>query len=205
MRQAVYELATLRQSLNLTGRLPNDVSQFLTHHAQAPTASHSARVAAQAVILARRLGVDAEQAEAAAWLHDVSAVIPDEARLQLAEAHGLAVLPEEVRLPMLVHQKLSALLARELFGVADAAVLSAIGCHTTLKRDASALDKVVFVADKIAWDQSGEPPYLGALQNALERSLDAAAWVYLDFLWQQRSRLPVLHPWVADAYQQLEP
>ena len=104
---------------------------------------------------------------------------------------------------MILHQKLSAILAHELFGVDDLAVLSAIGCHTTLRADATPLDKVVFLADKIAWDQSGSPPYRDALLDALTHSLDAGACVYLQHLWAQRATLPVVHPWFENAYRQL--
>lgn len=93
--------------------------------------------------------------------------------------------------------------AREIFGVSDEAVLSAVGCHTTLKVDASPLDKVVFIADKLAWDQPGVPPYFDEMKAALDVSLDAAALVYLQFLWDRRDSLRVVHPWMAAAYSQL--
>ena len=82
-------------------------------------------------------------------------------------------------------------------------MLSATGCHTTLKADASGLDKVVFVADKIAWDQPGTPPWLDALTRALDVSLDAAALVYLDYLWERRAQLLVVHPWFIAARAQI--
>jgi HD superfamily phosphohydrolase YqeK len=66
-----------------------------------------------------------------------------------------------------------------------------------------ALDKVVFIADKIAWDQAGMPPYLPQVCDALERSLDLAVYRYLDHLWAQRERLAVIHPWFVEAYDQL--
>ena len=103
---------------------------------------------------------------------------------------------------MLLHQKLSACLAYEAFGLADQAILSAIGCHTTLCVNATPLDKVVFVADKIAWDGSGDPPYLEAMAAAVERSLDQAAWCYLDYLWQRRATLAAAHPWFIAAHRQ---
>lgn len=197
-------LTSLGRGLELTGHLPKDVPRFLAQYGHAHTATHCAQVAVQAGRLAERFGVSASQAEAAGWLHDVSAVIPNERRVQVALNYGIEVLPEEERFPMIVHQKLSAHLAHDLFGVADADVLSAVGCHTTLKADASPLDKVVFVADKIAWDQEGRPPYLAALLSALEHSLDEAAFVYLDYLWKRRETLPVLHPWVVAARRQLQ-
>ena len=186
-----------------SGNLPEDVTRFLTERGHAHTAAHVAKVAAQASEFARRFGVDEARAEAAGWLHDISAVIPNEARIQTALENDIEVLPEERKLPMIVHQKLSALIARDLFDVTDTGVLSAIGCHTTLKADASPLDKVVFVADKVAWDQEGRPPYLAELEAALDSSLDDAAFVYLDDLWLRRDTLPVLHPWVAAAHRQL--
>ncbi|MFZ5824637.1 MAG: hypothetical protein ACOY94_09945 [Bacillota bacterium] len=65
----------------------------------------------------------------------------------------------------------SARVARDLFGVTDEAVLSAIGCHTTLKRDASLQDQ--------------------------------AALAYLQWMWEQRASLRVVHPWLREAYEQL--
>jgi len=119
-----------------------------------------------------------------------------------AHTLGVVILPEEAAFPMILHQKLSAVLARDLFGERNDAVLSAIGCHTTLKADASTLDTVVFVADKIAWDQPGIPPYRDELLAALAHSLDAAAFVYLGYLWERRETLGIIHPWFVDAYQQ---
>lgn len=183
-----------------TGRLQTDVPAFLIHHECPHTAAHVAAVAAEARRIAQVCDVDADLAETAAWLHDISAVIPNRGRIPAAQALGIDVLPEEAQFPLIIHQKLSVSIAAALFGVSDAAVLSAIGCHTTLKAGASRLDKVVFVADKIAWDQPGTPPYLTTLQNALAGSLDHAVRVYLEYLWAMRDSLKVIHPWMRDAY-----
>ena len=196
-------LQALKQDLKLSGDLPEDASRFLVQHGHAPTARHCGQVAKKAGELARQFDVNVSHAETAGWLHDISTVIPNEQRVQVALDYGLEVLPEEHKLPMIVHQKLSALIAYDLFNVTNSEVLSAIGCHTTLEKDASPLDKVVFIADKIAWDQEGQPPYRVELLTALEHSLDKAAFVYLDYLWQRRKTLPVLHPWVREAHQQL--
>jgi predicted HD superfamily hydrolase involved in NAD metabolism len=161
------------------------------------------RVAAQARRLAARFGEDEVSAEKAGWLHDVSAIVPIQERVPLAESLGLEVLDEERRLPMIVHQKLSAIIAREAFRITAASVLSAIGCHTTLRAGASRLDKVVFVADKIAWDQPGDPPWLIEITVALDESLDAAALCYINYLWERRATLTVVHPWLVAAREEL--
>lgn len=69
--------------------------------------------------------------------------------------------------------------------------------------DPSQLDLVLFVADKIEWDQAGTPPYLPSLLRGLDQSLEHAAFCYLSYLWEQRDKLRVLHPWLAAAYQWL--
>ena len=58
--------------------------------------------------------------------------------------------------------------------ITDSAVLSAIECHTTLYANATPYDMALFIADKLAWDQPGIPPYDKAVRYALEYSLEAA-------------------------------
>ncbi len=197
------ELAVLLDNVTMTGEIRVDAVRFLKRHDCSPIAGHSMRVAQEARRLAARWGENTDAAEVAGWLHDISGVVSNERRIPLAESLGIEVLPEERRLPMIVHQKLSAAIARDLFNVSDETVLSAIGCHTTLKSKATALDKIVFVSDKIKWDQPGEPPYLSEILTASAYSLDRAACVYLGYLWERRDKLPVLHPWVFAAYQEL--
>ena len=187
----------------VTGDMRHDVIHFLVESGLPDTAAHVIDVADEAVRLATMFGVSQRQAELAGLLHDISAVIPNEQRVQAARDLDIELLPEEESFPMIVHQKLSVPIARELFSVTDAEVLSAIECHTTLKADPSMLDKVLFVADKIAWDQPGRPPYLDDLLAALDESLDQAALVYLNFLWAQREQLRVVHPWMVAAREHL--
>jgi predicted HD superfamily hydrolase involved in NAD metabolism len=198
-------LAQLKRDATITGNVRTDVPAFLIGHGQPKTAGHCAAVALEARRVADMVGEDQEKAGTGGWLHDVSVIIPNEQRIEAAQAWGVEILPEEETFPMIIHQKLSVVLAREVFGVRDETVLSAIGCHTTLKAGASHLDKVVFIADKIAWDQPGQPPYLDELLAGLERSLDEGVFVYINYLWAQRATLKVVHPWLVDAYEALKP
>jgi len=196
-------LDQLTAGVVFTGDIAKDVVTFLMSHGCPRTAMHSAAVATEAQRIAAAVGIAPHTAAQAGWLHDVSAVIPMEERVAAAEALAIPVLAEERALPMILHQKLAATLARDLFGVTNAEVLNAIGCHTTLKAGASTLDKVLFVADKLAWDQPGEPPYRMALEAALAQSLDAAVCVYLRYLWERRTTLAVVHPWLVAAHAHL--
>lgn len=187
----------------LNDKLIKDARQFLTFYNRSKTIEHSDAVAAESVKLANRFGADPVKAELAGFLHDISAVIPNQKRLGYALANQIEALPEERKAPMILHQKISSVICSGVFGINDEAILSAVGCHTTLKANAALLDKIVFLADKIAWDQSGTPPYLEALLTALDESLDAAILVYLNHLWAQREKLLVIHPWMVAAREEL--
>ncbi|MGN7383749.1 bis(5'-nucleosyl)-tetraphosphatase (symmetrical) YqeK [Paenibacillus sp. SAFN-117] len=189
--------------LEMTGSLEKDVAGFLTRHRRPKTAEHSINVGRKARELAARFGADPDQAEAAGYLHDISAIFPNEERIEVSRQLGIEVLPEEELFPMIIHQKMSRVMARELFHVTDEPILSAVECHTTLKPGSSLMDRIVFVADKIAWDQQGIPPYLDSLLDELDHSIAHAALVYLEFLWDRRHNLKVLHPWAEAAYKEL--
>lgn len=186
-----------------SGVLESDVKTLLLQHGHEHTYQHVKAVAKTATELASRFGGSAAKSETAAWLHDISAIVPKQERIQVARALGLEVLPEEEQFPMIIHQKLSVPISRGVFGVNDPDVLAAVECHTTLRAKASLTEKIVFVADKIAWDQSGTPPYVSKLNAGLEHSIDAAALAYLDYLWQRRDELRVLHPWAIEARSDL--
>jgi predicted HD superfamily hydrolase involved in NAD metabolism len=196
-------LIQLGAGLPFSGEIARDVPAFLTAHGRPDTVAHCGAVAAEARRVAELADADLDTAEVAGWLHDISVIIPSEQRVVIAEQLGVEVLPEEALFPMIIHQKLSAVLAREIFQIQDDAILSAVGCHTTLKAGATLLDKVLFVADKLAWDQPGHAPFHDDMRAALDHSLDQAALVYLRYLWEQRARLKVLHPWAQAAYIEL--
>jgi HD superfamily phosphohydrolase YqeK len=232
-------LRQLAEGFAFTGSVPADAPAFLVCHGHAATAQHSAGVAVEAGRISGLLYPSddplAQAAVQAAWLHDISAVFPGPQRADVADALGIDVLPEERVYPPILHQKLSAILARELFGVIDKAVLDAIACHTTLREHATVLDQIVFLADKLAWDQPGAPPYRDAIAAALScaepdcgqgrlrtpvaepatpgatgcqlgsppRRLDAATLAYLDYVWLRRNSLPVIHPWMRGAHDDL--
>ncbi|KJB88165.1 HAD family hydrolase [Paenibacillus sp. E194] len=196
-------LNKLVQQVEFTGNIEQNIQRFLTANHCPHTADHSRSVGAEAGRVARIYGADPERAELAGWLHDISAVFPNEERIEAARQLGIDILPEEEQFPMIIHQKLSKVMARDIFGVQDAEVLDAVGCHTTLRADASQLDLVLFVADKIAWDQQGTPPYIEELHHNLAISLEHAAFAYIQYLWERKDTLKVIHPWLADAYKQL--
>lgn len=178
------------------------IKRYYLRNNKPKTYAHVRAVADECAKIAAKYGLDAEKCELAALLHDISAVIsPDEMTARAAE-RGLHIYEAERRYPFLLHQRISRIIAKDEFGVTDEATLSAIECHTTLKRAPSGCDMAVFIADKIAWDREGAPPYLAAVRAALEISLEKACLAYINFAIKNGMML-CPHDWLLDAREYL--
>ncbi|PJI09560.1 MULTISPECIES: bis(5'-nucleosyl)-tetraphosphatase (symmetrical) YqeK [Clostridium] len=192
--------ASLINNITFTGNIKIDSQKLLKNYHQFVTAEHSLRVAKEAKVLAERYGINNEKAEIAGLLHDISGIYPSDERLKIAEELGLNIFEEERVLPLILHQRISAIMAEELFHVHDKEILSAIACHTTLKAKASKMDMVLFVADKIQWDKEGVPPYLDELEKSLSVSLKNGTFSYIKY---QLKHAKIIHPWLREAYKDL--
>lgn len=170
---------------------------------KAGTLAHVKEVADTAEWLGRIHGLDVEKLRLAAMLHDVSAVISPEEMYRIATERGMTIDPAEEKYRFLLHQRISKIMAREEFGVTDEDVLSAIECHTTLRKGASVYDKAVFLADKISWDRGGVPPYYDELKTRAEKSLDDACLYFIRYQFDN-GLLLMPHTWLTEAYEELK-
>ncbi|KYC83834.1 hypothetical protein CHCC15075_4057 [Bacillus licheniformis] len=132
--ESLMNIEGIEMEVRCTGDVCSDALEFLRRHNHEKTAEHSIRVKQAAERLANRFHVPAQKAGIAGMMHDIRGVIPNEKRIAAAEALGIDILPEERIFPMIIHQKLSKVMARDLFQVADEDILNAIECHTTLKK-----------------------------------------------------------------------
>lgn len=186
-----------------TNELYEDSYNLLILHNRRIVAQHSREVAKECKRLAKRFGVNEELTEISGLLHDISAVYPFDKRLEVSNNLGLEVLKEESEFPLILHQKISAVMARDIWNINDEEVLNAISCHTTLKSNFSKLDLVLFIADKIKWDQKGTPPYIESINKGVDISLEHGAYAYIKYLMENKSKLKVIHPWLIEAYNEL--
>jgi len=193
----------LTKHVSFTGELKTDITLFLTLNHCPETANHCLEVGSESRRIAKLFNVNIRAAETAGWLHDISTVIPNNQRIEVARQLQIEVLPEEESFPMIIHQKISKVMAQEIFKINDQEILNAIGCHTTLRSNSTLLDQVLFVADKISWDQIGIPPYINELNRNLEESLTHGAFAYINYLWERKETLRVVHPWLREAYEEL--
>lgn len=189
----------------LAGDLVTDVTAFFHLHNDPKTLEHTLEVAKEARRIAESYdAASVHQAVQAALLHDISNVIPVSQMLQTVERLSIEILDEERLYARSVHQKLSKAMARHMFGIEDAVILSAIESHTTYKPHASLVDKILFVSDKISWRLPGEHPHLMEMRVCVnEGELDRAILIYLNSIWEQRVKLKLVHPWLISAREEL--
>ncbi len=193
-------LSNAFEGFSFSGDITTDVLGLLHHHGRQDVAKHVLAVAKTAQRLAPIYDVDSEAAYSAGLLHDISLIFSTSQMLQTALDLGLEPVTAEKRVPYLLHGKLSAAMAEIVFGVKNDSLVHGISCHTTLCAKATTLDKVLFLADKMSWDQE-HSPFKPELETALEKSLDEAVGVFLSWEWKQKDKLDAIHPWLIDAWQ----
>jgi predicted HD superfamily hydrolase involved in NAD metabolism len=192
-------------SCNFTGDIKADVKSILYSHNKAKTYDHVRNIAEMNVKIATQYGLDETICELCGYLHDISAIIPPQDMMSYAITNNWYIDESERKYPMLLHQRISRVIAQEDFKITDERILSAIGHHTTLKANPSAYDMAVFVADKLAWDLTethGQAPFYTVVNDALKHSLKIASLAYMDYMEQNDM---ILHPhkWWVEAAQWL--
>ena len=110
---------------------------------------HSLGVAETAVFLARRFGVDEEQAKVAGLLHDCAREFRNEDLIAEAEKRLIMVGNIERQMPLLLHAYVGSRLVTEKYGVSDHAIEQAIWRHTVGGAKMTKLDKIIWFADMI--------------------------------------------------------
>lgn len=198
-------LCTLSEYLvmpKLDDGINNAIKDFYLSHGKENTYHHVAAVTKVAIVLAKRFGADQKKCKLAALLHDISVVIDPAKMLVLAHQLNWKLDPAEQKYPFLLHQNISSLIAQKYFEITDEVILSAISHHTTLKADPSKIDMIIFLADKIAWDQPGRPPFQELVEQALDISLENACYSYIKYQFDHHLLLYPHHQIIA-AYDSL--
>lgn len=139
----------------ITSNLAESVDSIFRAYGLNVCNEHVKRVTDYIVKVADKFNVDKKKAMTASLLHDIGGIVPRHERIEYCDINCISLCEEERILPLIIHQKISRHLAITQFGIIDEEILSAIACHTTMKKDASQLDMLLFISDKIEWDQCG--------------------------------------------------
>ncbi len=134
---------------------------------------HSLLVAHTARSLAKKHGIDPEQAALAGLLHDCAKCMPLGTMQSIARENRLLLDKETLQSENLLHGPVGAVVAERDFGVSDPNILSAIRCHTTGKVGMLPLDMIVFLSDKIEPSRRSYPA-LEVVRELAQTDLAAA-------------------------------
>lgn len=109
---------------------------------------HTKGVIKSARELALKWGGNVEDAQHAGLFHDITKHLTEQEQLNLCEKYGIIVDNVEKRSYKLLHAKTASSVAKHEYGMNDEVSL-AICYHTTLRRDMTLIEKILYLADYI--------------------------------------------------------
>jgi predicted HD superfamily hydrolase involved in NAD metabolism len=170
------------------------VLAWLAENVPASRINHILGVEQMAVDLAEHYNLDREKAAMAGLMHDLAKYFHPQKLLQMAEVAGLEVDEVMAATPHLLHADVSAIVARDTFGVEDEEVLQAIANHTLGRPGMSPLSCIVFLADTLEPGR-GDSAQLQNLRKLSSEHLEKAVWLTCDYTFQFLLLSPCLiHP-----------
>jgi len=132
------------------------------------------------VELARHYKLDIEKAAQAGLMHDLAKYFEPQRLLEMARTEGLEIDEVMMATPHLLHAEVSAIVARDTFGVEDEEILQAITNHTLGRPGMSLLSCIVFLADSLEPGR-GNTPELETLRQMSYQNLARAVWLTCDY------------------------
>lgn len=167
---------------------------WLADRVPAKRIQHILGVEQMATELALHHQLDAHKAAQAGLMHDLAKYFKPQLLLQMAEAEGLPIDEVDVATPHLLHADVSAIVARDEFGINDPEILSAIADHTLGRPGMSPMSCIVFLADTLEAGR-GDTPELQSLRQLSYQNLHQAVWQTCDYSLQYLlSTRCLIHP-----------
>lgn len=156
------------------------VLSWLADNVPASRLQHILGVEQMSAQLARHYDLDVEKAAMAGLMHDLAKYFKPNVLLQMARDAGIELDPVFEAVPHLLHADVSAIVARNQFGVQDGATLQAIALHTLGCPGMSPLSCVVFLADSLE-PSRGNTSELERLRQVSFSNLYKAVWLTCDY------------------------
>ncbi len=152
-----------------TEQMKEKLGSMLTEHRY----THSIGVMETAIEMAKRFGVDQEQAMLAGLLHDCAKQIDHDTQIAMCDQLGIVLDQVKRESSALIHADLGARLAETEFGITDESILGAIRYHTLGRANMTQLEKVLYLADII---EPNRKPFegLAQLRELCQKNLDEA-------------------------------
>lgn len=155
---------------------------------------HILGVEQYAAQLANAHHLDACKAAQAGLLHDLAKFFPAPTLLAMAEVENLTLDEILQSYPHLLHADVSAMVARDRFGISDPEILNAIRNHTLGRPQMDELSCVLYIADAIEPNR-GESPTLESIRQVALADLDRALLMTCDYsLKHLICKQQIIHP-----------
>ena len=116
--------------------------------------THTINVAALATKLAEKHGVDPEQAQAAALLHDICKEMPKEELLRILNENVIITSNASKKPYGVWHAYAGMCYAKNTLQISDDVLTTAIACHTSGRIGMTMLDKIIYMADMCSLERS---------------------------------------------------
>lgn len=133
-----------------------------------------------AIALAQLHNLDVDRAAQAGLMHDLAKYFKPHRLLEMARLENLSLDPVDEANPHLLHANVSAIVARDEFGITDQEILAAIANHTLGKPGMSSLSCVVFLADTLEPGR-GDTAELNLLRQVSQQNLNQAVWMTCNY------------------------
>lgn len=157
---------------------------------------HVLGVVETAKMLANLYNEDIEKAKIASVLHDIAREYTIDEMERLCAYYGYKLEDNIIKDPALLHSKIGAILAKDVYGICDCDILNAISYHTTGRRNMTMLEKIVFIADYIEPSRNFEGlenirklafrdvdrAVFEALENSIKHLIDKKSFIHMDTL-----------------------
>jgi len=112
---------------------------------------HMEQVAEVAVMLSEHYNLNTDDAYLTGFLHDVGRLIDPDEYLDILKQYDVTISDEEMQVQDVLHGKIANIIVKEVFNIQSPDISNGILYHTTLRKDATDFEKVIFLADKMTW------------------------------------------------------
>lgn len=140
---------------------------------------HLEQVASIASSIAENYGLDLGSAHLAGFLHDIGRLIDEEEYVELLEKNNIEVCDDEKLMPDVLHGKVSKLICEKLLNISDETILLSVMNHTALRRSSTESEKVIFLAEKMTWDDEN---LVFIIDETVMQTLNVTCYNALDWL-----------------------
>ena len=164
---------------------------------------HTVGVRYTAQAMAMRFDEDMEKAGYAGMLHDCAKYLSDNEMLEACRRYKISITEAEKKKPSLLHAKVGQVFAREVYGITDDSILSAIRWHTTGKPAMSTLEKIIYIADYI--EPNRRPlPQMEQIRNMAFNDLNKTMYMILastlSYLEESKENNDAIDKYTIDAF-----